>query len=92
MFGDVITIYNTSRNSVASYTYGATNFAMRESVGVLENIFDKTLKFSTRFINALSISPEAIIMTGMFSLPTSIGQSIIEIIINYNHNGGIIGV
>ena len=62
--------------------YGATNFAMRESVGLFENIFDKSLKFSQRFANALAFSPEAALVTGLFSLPTNIGQTIMELIIN----------
>ena len=61
--------------------YGATNFAMRESVGLFEDVFDKSIPFLTRYGSALSISPEAVLCTGMFSVPSSIAYGIMEYIL-----------
>ena len=75
--------------------FGVSNFAMRESAGIFDNVIDKSGgKFFKRFIEGVSLSPEGLICTGMFSLPFTIANSIIEYIIgdlnnNENVNAGI---
>ena len=61
-------------------TFGVMNFTMRESIGLFDNIFDKSIPYLTRTVNAFKISFEAIIATGMFSLPMTIVNSIFEIV------------
>ena len=58
--------------------YGMSNFAMRESVGLFEDVFDKSLSFGTRYGNALSISPQAVVLTGMITVPTSVVNGMLE--------------
>lgn len=60
--------------------YGMSNFAMRESFGLFEDVFDKSLSFGTRYGNALSISPEAVLLTVMITVPTSVVNGMLEYI------------
>ena len=46
-----------------------------------EDVFDKSIPFLTRYGSALSISPEAVLCTGMFSVPSSIAYGIMEYIL-----------
>ena len=61
-------------------TFGFTNFAMRGTVGLFDDIFDKAIPYLTRVISALKISFEAIFATGMFSMPMTMVNSITEIV------------
>ncbi len=64
---------------IGIFTYGLTNFAMRESVGLFDDLFDKTLSFGVRFLNSLKVSPQAIMATILFSFPITIVQGLLEI-------------
>lgn len=65
-------------------TYGITNFAMRNSIG-FEEIFDTNLRFGTRLANSLSFSGLSMLATGMFTGPTTLGQSLMDIITYYGN-------
>ena len=61
-----VLIFGGISATVNMATFGMMNFAMRKSVGLFDNIFDKSLKFGTRLANSL-----ALLATGMFSAPMS---------------------
>ena len=52
--------------------YGTSNFAMQESVGLFEDVFDKGLSYLARVGNAVSISVESAMVTVMFSVPCTV--------------------
>jgi len=53
-------------------TFGFTNFISRNSVGVFEKIFDKTLSVASRFGHSLGISTASVIVTGLIAWPLSV--------------------
>ena len=63
--------------------YGVTYSAMRDSFGLFENIVDKGVPFSKRFVEAISISPASVLVTLMISTPLSFSNNLLDIIIGY---------
>ena len=60
-------IFIADSNGKFPMCFGVSNFAMRESAGIFDNVIDKSGgKFFKRFIEGVSLSPEGLICTGMF--------------------------
>lgn len=86
---DNISYEDTAKAGVGSalfsaISFGRMNFAMRESVGLFDDVFDISRPFISRFGSALGISPGAVLATGMFGLPVTIGQTIYDIGVYYS--------
>lgn len=65
-------------------TFVPLNFAMRNTVGIFDDIFDKGLGFGTRLVNSLMISGPALVATGLFSAPMTTVNSLIDILRLYS--------
>lgn len=71
------------------FSFGILNFAMRNTVGIFDDIFDKGLGFGTRLVNSLMISGPALTATCLFSAPMITVNSLIDILRSYNSKGKI---
>jgi hypothetical protein len=71
------------------FSFGILNFAMRNTVGIFDDIFDKGLGFGTRLVNSLMISGPALTATCLFSAPMTTVNSLIDILRSYNSKGKI---
>ena len=66
--------------------FGCTNFVMRESVGLFESSFDKSLPYMQRVGESLSFSIGAAFSTAFFTIPFTVENILGEIFIYRSKN------